>query len=440
MATCPDMTDADAVRSFDFAGAFKLRQPVATMFKKTLVEVAEAPDADAKIDADLDRTCHAGLDSCDDVLQAATAKLDARSTHVQGLTEVAKAATSDKMLGAALIACIASPLKKAMDEIADEKTHVRKAKAEYAAHGGSGSPSSRPSTADSTASTPVPAPPPAAVAPTPLPAPAPSAPAAASLVAASPQPASFAFIVGIDHYRDVPAASGARSDAQHFAQVAQRTLGLRDEHVRIALDDHATRSDIVAGLDWLKNNVPAGGRVYFFFSGHGAPSPNASTFLLPYDGNPSDVSASAVAMADVMTALGQTKAKEVLAVVDSCFSGAGGRSVLPPGARPLMRVKDTAPAAQMALFTASRGDEISGPAPGEDAGLFTKYVTQALGTGQADMNGDGQITLQELSDWVSPRVARDARTASREQHPNVVVGSGLGSAGNFVVEYGLAPR
>jgi hypothetical protein len=262
----------------------------------------------------------------------------------------------------------------------------------------------------------------------------------AGLIAAAPQPGAYAFIVGIATYRDVPAATGARSDAEHFAQVARQTLGLTDEHVHVALDDHATKSDVLEGLKWIKANVTAGGRVYFYYSGHGAPSAASSTYLLPYDGNPKDVEGTAIAMSDVMSALGGTKAKDVLAIIDSCFSGAGGRSVLPPGARPLIRVREAQPVAQMAMFTASQGDEISGMAPGENAGVFTKYVTQGLGTGEADMNGDGQVSLQELSDYVSPRVTRDSKKDSREQHPSMVVGSGVGSASSFIVEYGLATK
>jgi len=265
-------------------------------------------------------------------------------------------------------------------------------------------------------------------------------PSRSEFVSATPQPASYALIVGIERYRDVPAATGARADAELFAQVARQTLGLTDDHVRVALEDHATRSDVVSGLEWLTQSVPAGGRVYFFFSGHGAPAVDQSTYLLPYDGNPKSVNTSALAMSEVMRRLGDTRAKEVVAFVDSCFSGAGGRSVLPPGARPLMRVKEPPPAAHVGLFTASQADEISGPASGENLGAFTKYLTQGMGTGQADINGDGQISLQELSEWVTPRVARDAKKDNREQHPKLVVGASMGSASNLIVEYGLASK
>jgi Caspase domain len=259
-------------------------------------------------------------------------------------------------------------------------------------------------------------------------------------VSAAPQAASYAFIIGVERYRDVPAATGAHSDAVRFGRLMRETLGLKDSHIRITLDDHATRSDILGGLQWLAANAPPGGRIYFYFSGHGVPAADQSSYLLPYDGDPKDVVDSAVPMSDVMAKLGSTKAHEVLAVLDSCFSGAGGRSVLPPGARPLMRVKDVTAAPQLAMFTASGGDEISGLAPGELNGLFTKFVTQGLGTAEADTDGDGQISLQELSDWVGPRVARDAMRDHREQHPKLVVGSGLGTPSSFMVEYGLPTK
>ena len=262
-------------------------------------------------------------------------------------------------------------------------------------------------------------------------------PAPSGFVAASPQPRSYALIIGIEGYRDIPAATGARSDAQRFAQLAKETLGIDDANVKLALDGRATRTDILGALGWLKDNVPSGARVYFYYSGHGSPAADKSTYLVPYDGDAKNVVATGISMSEIMRGLAATKARDVLAVVDACFSGAGGRSVLPPGARPLMRVKDTTPGRQIALYTASGADEISGLAPGERAGLFTKLVTTGLGTAQADADGDGQISLQELADWVGPRVAREAKKDSREQHPTLILGSGVGAASNFVVEYGL---
>jgi hypothetical protein len=160
---------------------------------------------------------------------------------------------------------------------------------------------------------------------------------------------------------------------------------------------------------------------------------------VPYDGDPKALDQTAIPLAEVVRMLSQTKAKDVLAVVDSCFSGAGGRSVLPMGARPLVRVAEPQPVSQVLFFTAASGAEISGPAPSDDGGLFSKLVAEGAGSGQADMDGDGQITVQELVDWVRPRVSREARLDNREQTPAVVAGSSA-SASSFVLAYGLPAK
>jgi hypothetical protein len=56
------------------------------------------------------------------------------------------------------------------------------------------------------------------------------------------------------------------------------------------------------------------------------------------------------------------------------------------------------------------------------------------------MNGDGQVSLGELSQWVGPRVSREAKKANRDQNPSLTVGKGLGSADSFIVEWGLAAK
>ena len=67
-------------------------------------------------------------------------------------------------------------------------------------------------------------------------------------------------------------------------------------------------------------------------------------------------------------------------------------------------------------------------------------MVQGLGNGAADINGDGQVSLAELAQWVAPRVSRDAKQANRDQTPSLVVGKSLGPADGFIVEWGLAAK
>lgn len=240
------------------------------------------------------------------------------------------------------------------------------------------------------------------------------------VVRAAPQSAAFALVIGIEHYREaLPSPSGARGDAQRFADFLRMTLGLKSENIRLALDDRAARSDVERQLKWLTENVPAGSRICFYFSGHGSPAPTGGAYVLPYDADPSYLDETALPLSGILQSLARTKAKDVVAIVDSCFSGAGGRSVLPAGARPLISVKDTPVTEKVVLLSAAAPTEISGRLPGAEEGLFTHYLLEGLKTAAADSDGDHQIGAAELMRWVQPRVARDALTENRAQHPSM---------------------
>jgi hypothetical protein len=256
----------------------------------------------------------------------------------------------------------------------------------------------------------------------------------------SPQPTAYALVVGVERYRDLSPPVGARSDAQRFAQLAAITLGVPERNVKVLLDDRATRADVEKALAWLKTNVPTGGRIYFYFAGHGAPdTQSGDPYLVPYDGDPSYLQGSAIPMSSVMATLNGTAAKEVVAIIDSCFSGSGDRSVLPAGTRPLVPVKAIdSTGSRVAVFSAAGSTEISGAAKSGGGGLFTSHVLEGLGAGRADANADGQITLTELAAYVTPRVASEARRENRQQHP-VLARAAAPDTDDLVVAFGVAP-
>ncbi len=266
----------------------------------------------------------------------------------------------------------------------------------------------------------------------------------AELVRGAPQPGAFAVIIGIEHYDGLPSPVGAAADAQAFARVVHQTLGVPDDHVKVLIDAKATKAAIERAIEWARTSVKKGGRLYFYYSGHGAPDTSTgASHVVPYDGDPKYLDQTTLSLSTVLSRLGTSPARDVLAMFDSCFSGAGGRSVLPAGARPLVRVKAASPssdASHLALFTAAGGSEISGPSAKGDQGVFTKYLVDGLGGAQADADGDGQISLTELAAWITPRVAREAEEDHREQHPTLVLGKGIGSGDEFIVGWGFASK
>jgi uncharacterized caspase-like protein len=137
-----------------------------------------------------------------------------------------------------------------------------------------------------------------------------------------------------------------------------------------------------------------------------------------------------------------SKAKEIVFFVDTCFSVAkensGGRCVLPPGARPIVAVKAAPTPSNIALFTAAEPAQVARSTTNQGAGLFSWHLLHGLGAGAADLNGDGQITLKELADYVAPRVAREAAKANQLQNPRLKLGDTIAQSGDMVIEWGIA--
>jgi uncharacterized caspase-like protein len=203
-------------------------------------------------------------------------------------------------------------------------------------------------------------------------------------------------------------------------------LGVPEAHIRVLLGQRAGRSDIESMLqEWLpRNAVEPGGKVYVFFSGHGAPDPtNGKAYLVPWDADPAYIKTRGIPVDEIYAGLAKLKGQQAYVFLDACFSGSGQRSVIAKGTRPLVPIK--APKANRIIaLTASAARETTGAARDAAHGLFTRHLLAGMG-GAADANGDGQVTLGELAEHVRSRVSKDARLDNRDQTPSLLIDRGI---------------
>lgn len=230
----------------------------------------------------------------------------------------------------------------------------------------------------------------------------------------------YAVVVGIESYPDLPAAAYAERDAAS-AKSFIRALGVPERNIVLLTGNRATKTGMEKTLEaWLPNNVSEKSRVYVYYSGHGAPdTKTGDAYLVPSDGDPQYLAQTGYPLKRLYAKLGELKAKSVLVALDSCFSGAGGRSVLAKGTRPLVGKVDTAVPARgkVSVISASAGDQISGANEEAGYGLFTYNFLQGLNGAAKD--AQGRVTLQSLYAYLKPRVQDDARRGNREQTPQL---------------------
>jgi uncharacterized caspase-like protein len=160
-----------------------------------------------------------------------------------------------------------------------------------------------------------------------------------------------------------------------------------------------------------------------YYSGHGVPNPKTGdAYLVPYDGDPSFIDETGYSLKRLYTALGKLPAKEVLVALDSCFSGAGGRSVIAKGARPLvMNLQSTTVLPKnMAILSASSGEQISSTYDEKGHGLFTYFLLKGI-KNEDVVKQDGSLDVSSLYDYIKPQVSSIARKKyNNEQTPQLI--------------------
>jgi hypothetical protein len=244
-------------------------------------------------------------------------------------------------------------------------------------------------------------------------------------VKARPRPNAYAIVIGIESYRTrLPKADFAERDAKLMAEYLTTVLGYPEENVVVQVNEHATKTDIEKYVEaWLPNNLDRGGSVFIYYSGHGAPNPKSGdAYLVPYDGDPTFIDKTGYSLKRLYANLEKLPARDITVVLDSCFSGAGGRSVLAEGARPIVLSVENALLAggKTVVLAASSGDQISGTFKEQGHGLLTYYLLKGL-KGEGDLNRDGAIDLAELYDYVRPNVQKIARKQyNNEQTPQLL--------------------
>ncbi len=235
---------------------------------------------------------------------------------------------------------------------------------------------------------------------------------------------AVALIVGISQYRDesIPQVRYARRDAEIMAAYLESVAGVSRSKMKVLLDEGATSSDLAAYVEeWLPRQVKPDTTVFVYYAGHGMPNlSNGKAFLVPYDGHP-DFSSKLYPLDRLYEKLDSLPSKQVVVMLDSCFSGATGRSVLPSGARPMGLVLDTwFPLKKTVVLSAASGTQISSDYDDQGHGLFTYFLLKGL-RGEADADGNGTIQVEELYDFVRDQVTKVAsEKLNRDQTPLIL--------------------
>jgi Caspase domain len=231
-----------------------------------------------------------------------------------------------------------------------------------------------------------------------------------------------ALIVGIDYYANIGNLSGCVNDAYSVKTVLERNA---DGTLNFSAPQVLTGTSPVQSVQKkdLKDSVRKlfaddSEIALFYFAGHGYIE-DTGGFLC---GSDSETGDDGLALAEVMTLVNTSKARNKVIILDSCHSGVAGNSTMAAG---LAEISDG-----VTVMTASTADQKAYEAPGGGAGVFTSLFVDALSGSAANLVGDitpGSVYAhidQSLGPWAQrPVFKTNVKTfvSLRKAEPPIVL-------------------
>gem|GEM_PF-2858998 len=234
----------------------------------------------------------------------------------------------------------------------------------------------------------------------------------------------YALVVGITNYEhdtiiDLEYPAQDASDFYQFL-VSDKYEEFSKDNVTLLTNEGATTQAIEREMSQLVMEVDENDLVIIFYSGHGAPGPDKNEdeddgydeYFVTYDTDTStgaNLYTTGISDDQFGNWLTSMDSRQVAIFIDSCYAGgatksAKGTSIPGQKALPNNEVFNDFSFENRLLFAASKEDQPSWESPKLHQGVFTHFLLKGL-KGEADGNNDGQITSDELYDYLRPQVS-----------------------------------
>ncbi len=241
----------------------------------------------------------------------------------------------------------------------------------------------------------------------------------------------IAIIIGIDSYQSdkISKLDLAVSDAETVKNLLNDYYQF--DEIYTLYNEKATFNGIAREIYSKFKNAGPQDLIVLYYAGHGTTVDDQlggeSGYLLPYDSN-LDNDLNTLSMTNLNQKAIQSRAKDILFIIDACYSGLGLVSVPPLSQYPTEKIdyeklKNENNKISRNIITAG------GKKQEAVDGLFTRFLKNGL-MGAADYNHDNYITSNELGYYLKSNVAKEAKKYKMEQIPQF--GSIISDRGELV--------
>ena len=227
----------------------------------------------------------------------------------------------------------------------------------------------------------------------------------------------FALIIANTEYTDPGLAqlTAPGRDAKDFGQALDSPEICAFDDVVVLVNESSYK--VGEAIDYFLSNRKPDDLLVLYFSGHGVRDEYGSLYLAVKNTNRARLRSTAIKSDFIREAMDQSRSKRQVLILDCCNSGAFTQGTKAATGVSLGTASAFEAGYGRIILTASdstqyawEGDKVIGET---DNSLFTHFLVEGL-EGRADLNGDGQITVDELYEYAYEKV----KLATPKQTPS----------------------
>ena len=178
---------------------------------------------------------------------------------------------------------------------------------------------------------------------------------------------------------------------------------------------------MLKGLSWLAGKVKPGDVAVVFYAGHGDCKIEGQFYLVPFDADLRNLSATGVSGEALKKSIGDLPCTTML-ILDACYAGSfdGKKKGKKTRAFPVQSdavARDLVYDSGLVVMCGASKEQEAAEEDGK--GFFTRAITEGMG-GKADYDKDGRVEVLELQMYVAARVRE---LSKGDQEPTISIPS-----------------
>jgi hypothetical protein len=221
----------------------------------------------------------------------------------------------------------------------------------------------------------------------------------------------YAVLIGCNNYPEdsqkLPALKSAEHDARGLREIlVDKDIGGFDPD-NIHLFTSQSNQEILMEIAKCLNEAQTDDLVFIYYSGHGKLDKSNKLHLATSNTNTDLLGVTSLPVATIKEIIDKCSSQKIVWILDCCYSGAVAAAF--KGGDVDSELQIASGGKGKYIMTASTGIQVAKEEEDEEYSVFTKYLLEGLKSGDADLNGDGVVTVDELYSYVRDQVVKSGQ-------------------------------